>query len=92
MAKVGQLIIENDWLKKTAKVLGADWETKSGFKSEQIILKRGSVNFCKSTTLPFILLNMLACYFIIFYVLGKVTVTIVFPEIIAILLIPNSFP
>ena len=33
MAKVGQLTIENDWLKKkSAQVLGADWETKSGFK------------------------------------------------------------
>ena len=33
MAKVGQLTIENDWLKKKSKeVLGTDWETKSGFK------------------------------------------------------------
>ena len=33
MAKVGQLTIENDWLKKkSVQVLGADWETKSGFK------------------------------------------------------------
>jgi transposase-like protein len=33
MAKVGQLTIENDWLKKKSRqVLGADWETKSGFK------------------------------------------------------------
>jgi len=33
MAKVGQLTIENDWLKKKSKqVLGADWETTSGFK------------------------------------------------------------
>ena len=33
MAKVGQLTIENDWLKKkSAQVLGPDWETKSGFK------------------------------------------------------------
>ncbi len=33
MKKVGQLIIENDWLKKkSAQILGADWETKSGFK------------------------------------------------------------
>ncbi len=33
MAKVGQLTIENDWLKKRSKqVLGTDWETKSGFK------------------------------------------------------------
>lgn len=33
MAKVGQLTIENDWLKKKSKeVLGFDWETKSGFK------------------------------------------------------------
>ena len=33
MAKVGQLTIENDWLKKkSAQVLGANWETKSGFK------------------------------------------------------------
>lgn len=33
MAKVGQLTIENDWLKKKSKqVLGPDWETKSGFK------------------------------------------------------------
>ncbi len=33
MAKVGQLTIENDWLKtKSKQVLGTDWETKSGFK------------------------------------------------------------
>jgi transposase-like protein len=33
MAKVGQLTIENDWLKKKSRqVLGPDWETKSGFK------------------------------------------------------------
>jgi len=33
MAKVGQLTIENDWLKKKSRqVLGSDWETKSGFK------------------------------------------------------------
>jgi len=33
MAKVGQLTIENDWLKKKSKeVLGYDWEAKSGFK------------------------------------------------------------
>lgn len=33
MAKVGQLTIENDWLKKKSKqVFGSDWETKSGFK------------------------------------------------------------
>ena len=33
MKKVGQLTIENDWLKKkSAQILGADWETKSGFK------------------------------------------------------------
>jgi transposase-like protein len=33
MAKVGQLTIEVDWLKKkSAEVLGPDWETKSGFK------------------------------------------------------------
>lgn len=33
MAKVGQLTIENDWLKKKSKeVFGTDWETKSGFK------------------------------------------------------------
>ena len=33
MAKVGQLTIENDWLKKKSKeVFGPDWETKSGFK------------------------------------------------------------
>ncbi len=33
MAKVGQLTIEVDWLKKkSAEVLGSDWETKSGFK------------------------------------------------------------
>ena len=33
MAKVGQLTIEVDWLKKkSAEVLGPDWEIKSGFK------------------------------------------------------------
>ena len=33
MAKVGQLTIENDWLKKKyGQVFGTDWETKSGFK------------------------------------------------------------
>ena len=33
MAKVGQLTIEVDWLKKkSGEVLGPDWETKSGFK------------------------------------------------------------
>jgi transposase-like protein len=33
MAKVGQLTIENDWLKKkSAQVLGPNWESKSGFK------------------------------------------------------------
>ena len=33
MAKVGQLTIENDWLKKKSRqVLGLDWESKSGFK------------------------------------------------------------
>lgn len=33
MAKVGQLTIENDWLKKKSKqVFGDEWETKSGFK------------------------------------------------------------
>jgi len=33
MAKVGQLTIENDWLKKKSnEVFGPDWETKSGFK------------------------------------------------------------
>jgi transposase-like protein len=33
MKKVGQLTIENDWLKKkSAQILGFDWETKSGFK------------------------------------------------------------
>ena len=33
MAKVGQLTIENDWLKKkSAQVLGSNWEIKSGFK------------------------------------------------------------
>lgn len=33
MAKVGQLTIENDWLKKkSAQVFGADWENKVGFK------------------------------------------------------------
>lgn len=33
MAKVGQLTIENDWLKKKyGQVFGTNWETKSGFK------------------------------------------------------------
>lgn len=33
MKKVGQLTIEVDWLKKkSAQIIGADWETKSGFK------------------------------------------------------------
>lgn len=33
MKKVGQLTIENDWLKKkSAQIFGSDWETKSGFK------------------------------------------------------------
>ena len=33
MAKVGQLTIENDWLKKKSReILGYDWEAKSGFK------------------------------------------------------------
>jgi len=33
MAKVGQLTVESDWLKKkSTEVLGPDWETKSGFK------------------------------------------------------------
>lgn len=33
MAKVGQLTVENDWLKKkSAQLLGTDWENKSGFK------------------------------------------------------------
>jgi len=33
MAKVGQLTIENDWLKKKYRqVFGTNWETKSGFK------------------------------------------------------------
>lgn len=33
MAKVGQLTIENDWLKKKSKqVFGDDWEAKAGFK------------------------------------------------------------
>lgn len=33
MAKVGQLTIENDWLKKKSKqVFGDDWETKTNFK------------------------------------------------------------
>jgi transposase-like protein len=33
MAKVGQLTIENDWLKKkSAQVLGSNWEIKTGFK------------------------------------------------------------
>jgi transposase-like protein len=33
MAKVGQLTIENDWLKKKSKeVFGDDWEIKPGFK------------------------------------------------------------
>lgn len=33
MAKVGQLTVEVDWLKKkSAQVLGPDWENKSGYK------------------------------------------------------------
>lgn len=33
MVKVGQLTLENDFLKKkSAQILGADWETKTGFK------------------------------------------------------------
>jgi len=33
LSKIGQLTVENDWLKKkSAQVHGADWETKSGFK------------------------------------------------------------
>jgi transposase-like protein len=33
MAKVGQLTVEVDWLKKkSAQVLGPDWESKSGYK------------------------------------------------------------
>lgn len=33
MAKVGQLTIENDWLKKKyGQVFGSDWEAKSGYK------------------------------------------------------------
>ena len=33
MAKVGQLTIENDFLKKkSAQIIGLDWETKTGFK------------------------------------------------------------
>ena len=33
MAKVGQLTVEVDWLKKkSAQVLGSDWEKKSGYK------------------------------------------------------------
>jgi transposase-like protein len=33
MTKVGQVTIEVDWLKKkSAEVLGPNWETKSGFK------------------------------------------------------------
>jgi len=33
MKKVGQLTIENDWLKKkSSQKLGPSWETKSGFK------------------------------------------------------------
>lgn len=33
MAKLGQLVIENDWLKKkSAQVLGHDWEIRSGYK------------------------------------------------------------
>ena len=33
MAKVGQLTIENDWLKKKyGEVFGPDWETKAGYK------------------------------------------------------------
>ena len=35
MAKVGQLTIENDWLKKKyGQVFGTNWETKSGFKKQ----------------------------------------------------------
>ncbi len=33
MAKVGQLTIENDWLKKKSKqVFGEDWKAKTGYK------------------------------------------------------------
>jgi transposase-like protein len=33
MAKVGQLTIENDWLKKKSKqIFGDEWEAKSDFK------------------------------------------------------------
>lgn len=33
MAKVGRLTVEVDWLKKkSAQVLGPDWENKSGYK------------------------------------------------------------
>lgn len=33
MAKVGQLTVEVDWLKKkSAQVLGPDWENKAGYK------------------------------------------------------------
>ncbi len=33
MAKVGQLTIENDWLKKKSReVLGSEWEDRSDFK------------------------------------------------------------
>ena len=33
MAKVGQLTVENDFLKKkSAQIIGYDWETKTGFK------------------------------------------------------------
>lgn len=33
MKKVGQLTIENDWLKKkSAQIIGPDWERASGFK------------------------------------------------------------
>jgi len=33
MAKVGQLTIENDWLKKKSEqVFGKGWEVKTGFK------------------------------------------------------------
>ena len=38
MAKVGQLTIEVDWLKKkSAQVLGTDWEIKSGFKKCELL-------------------------------------------------------
>jgi hypothetical protein len=39
MAKVGQLTIENDWLKTNfIEVFGSDWETKPGFKTVAAIL------------------------------------------------------